>query len=335
MALYVKVVKIPMLNLEAPIIPGISAAGIRIGQPVETILAVLQPLEVVPLDGCQRLRFGAVDLWVKQRLVDQIGIYKGYRGTIAGKIGIGSILQEVEAAFGSVLEDEEDNLVVAGMPGWCFETETWISGREPAQNPDAAVTGIFVFGDGRTSSRSDDQAFLDAIRANPGDDALRLVYADWLEERGDPRGEFLRLESALAKIRADDESHGTLKARWSALRVGLDTAWLTALNRFPRSISVLSVENTSVPNLFALQVDVDGEKKTYRVERLSSHMGIEQEFFFLLSDRACAEHQNSAKYHIELWWLFQHIAAGDRVDFPAVFGKITPPASRKWWQFWR
>jgi uncharacterized protein (TIGR02996 family) len=35
-------------------------------------------------------------------------------------------------------------------------------------------------------------AFVAAIRANPGVETLRLVYADWLDERGDPRGEFLR-----------------------------------------------------------------------------------------------------------------------------------------------
>jgi uncharacterized protein (TIGR02996 family) len=36
--------------------------------------------------------------------------------------------------------------------------------------------------------------FLDAIASNPEDDALRLIYADWLEEQGDPRAEYLRLE---------------------------------------------------------------------------------------------------------------------------------------------
>jgi uncharacterized protein (TIGR02996 family) len=40
---------------------------------------------------------------------------------------------------------------------------------------------------------TDDHAFLAAIVNAPEDAALRLVYADWLEERGDPRAEFLRL----------------------------------------------------------------------------------------------------------------------------------------------
>jgi uncharacterized protein (TIGR02996 family) len=33
-------------------------------------------------------------------------------------------------------------------------------------------------------------ALLQAVLASPDDDTPRLVYADWLEERGDPRGEF-------------------------------------------------------------------------------------------------------------------------------------------------
>jgi len=38
------------------------------------------------------------------------------------------------------------------------------------------------------------QAFIDQIREAPHDDDARLIYADWLEERGDPRGDFIRLQ---------------------------------------------------------------------------------------------------------------------------------------------
>jgi uncharacterized protein (TIGR02996 family) len=44
----------------------------------------------------------------------------------------------------------------------------------------------------------EEAAFLEAILAAPDDDTLRLVYADWLEERGDPKGEFIRLQCAHA-----------------------------------------------------------------------------------------------------------------------------------------
>lgn len=45
----------------------------------------------------------------------------------------------------------------------------------------------------------DEAAFLQAILAAPDDDAPRLVYADWLEERTDPKGEFIRLQCAHAR----------------------------------------------------------------------------------------------------------------------------------------
>ena len=42
-------------------------------------------------------------------------------------------------------------------------------------------------------------AFLRALRDQPDDLAVRLVFADWLEERGDLRGELLRLTHALTE----------------------------------------------------------------------------------------------------------------------------------------
>ena len=46
----------------------------------------------------------------------------------------------------------------------------------------------------------DRQAFIDAILAEPDDDALRLAFSDWLEERGDPYGEFIRVQCGLAMM---------------------------------------------------------------------------------------------------------------------------------------
>jgi uncharacterized protein (TIGR02996 family) len=50
---------------------------------------------------------------------------------------------------------------------------------------------------------SDDAGFLHAIRDNPADDTARPVYADWLDERDDPRGDFLRLHVALRSLPPD------------------------------------------------------------------------------------------------------------------------------------
>lgn len=45
---------------------------------------------------------------------------------------------------------------------------------------------------------SDEEAFQAALDANPDDHVTRLVFADWLEERGDPRAEGYR---AMGKLR--------------------------------------------------------------------------------------------------------------------------------------
>jgi uncharacterized protein (TIGR02996 family) len=65
--------------------------------------------------------------------------------------------------------------------------------------------------------QSEAEAFLQRIRAYPDDDAPRLIYADWLEERGDPRGEFIRVQLALAR-QDDDGGHprevAEVRSRW-------------------------------------------------------------------------------------------------------------------------
>jgi uncharacterized protein (TIGR02996 family) len=47
---------------------------------------------------------------------------------------------------------------------------------------------------------NDEARFLRGILEKPEDAALRLVYADWLEARGDPRAEFLRIDPDLERI---------------------------------------------------------------------------------------------------------------------------------------
>jgi uncharacterized protein (TIGR02996 family) len=40
---------------------------------------------------------------------------------------------------------------------------------------------------------------LSAIQARPDDDAPRLAYAEWLSGLGDPLGDFIRMQCALAR----------------------------------------------------------------------------------------------------------------------------------------
>ncbi len=66
------------------------------------------------------------------------------------------------------------------------------------------------------------QALLAAIYANPADDAPRLVYADWLGERGDPRGELIALQ-----LTADPTP--AMRRRAAALVDEHATRWLGAI----------------------------------------------------------------------------------------------------------
>ena len=54
------------------------------------------------------------------------------------------------------------------------------------------------------------EAFLQRIRAYPDDDAQRLIFADWLDEEGDPRGRFIRVQLALAELPPDDPARKDL-----------------------------------------------------------------------------------------------------------------------------
>ena len=49
---------------------------------------------------------------------------------------------------------------------------------------------------------TDGDALLRAVLLDPADDAPRLVYADWLDDQGDPeRAEFIRVSCARCRPR--------------------------------------------------------------------------------------------------------------------------------------
>src|SRR5262245_50567842 len=74
-------------------------------------------------------------------------------------------------------------------------------------------------------------AFVQAILDDPDDDSLRLIYADWLEERGDPRGEFIRVQYALADLDIHDPRRPSLEARERTLLRDNGANWAGLLPR--------------------------------------------------------------------------------------------------------
>ncbi|HEX3271593.1 MAG TPA: hypothetical protein VHR15_13170 [Ktedonobacterales bacterium] len=119
-----------MLDLSAPIIPGVSAAGFYIGQFVEpngpmAVMFVSEPIHnpyVRSSDGVHyRYRSNLVDLWVTNSVIRQIGVHGMYRGKLLDQITLGMTIEDIERLIGPCIEDDEDNLAIAGVAGLCFE----------------------------------------------------------------------------------------------------------------------------------------------------------------------------------------------------------------------
>ena len=87
----------------------------------------------------------------------------------------------------------------------------------------------------------DEQAFLQAMQDDPEDTSLRLVFADWLEEQDDQRGELIRLLHTLTqsldvpdRSKLEDRIRGLVSAGVKPVgpfltnTLGMTFAWIPA-----------------------------------------------------------------------------------------------------------
>lgn len=79
------------------------------------------------------------------------------------------------------------------------------------------------------SATREGAAFLEAVCANPDDDGPRLMYADWLMERGQPRGEFIRLQCVLAQTPRNDDRRESIERRVAELLFQHRQEWIRPL----------------------------------------------------------------------------------------------------------
>jgi uncharacterized protein (TIGR02996 family) len=79
-----------------------------------------------------------------------------------------------------------------------------------------------------SSRPPEERPFLQAILADPGDEEARLEFADWLEERGDPLGEFLRNACQLPKL-PPGRRRKELERRQQSLWADHGSAWKASL----------------------------------------------------------------------------------------------------------
>jgi hypothetical protein len=138
------------MNIEAPIVPGESAAGIQLGSPIEEVLnehknSFRSGENLKYSRVTTRYRSAMVDVWVIKGKVEQIMVHDGYRGKLKGIIGLGSTIADIERYIGSWEEDEEDNLVIRDLPGVGFEIEGYFPGLKDPAFLHAPIKEIFVF----------------------------------------------------------------------------------------------------------------------------------------------------------------------------------------------
>jgi uncharacterized protein (TIGR02996 family) len=104
--------------------------------------------------------------------------------------------------FHAALADRQGGAIVAGWSGLVVRVapnpSSWTRVR-PAAKQRAEPSRLPPPPKPSPARASDIAPFLLEIHATPDDDAPRLVYADWLSERGDPRGEFIQLQCRLVR----------------------------------------------------------------------------------------------------------------------------------------
>jgi uncharacterized protein (TIGR02996 family) len=107
----------------------------------------------------------------------------------------------------------------------------------------------------------DEAAFFGALRSDPNDTTARLVYADWLDERGDAaRAEFLRLSVRTTVGTAANDEERARRERLRQLAVGLDSAWLavaTGLRVATVEVDLPFADRATVSFADSLEVSLD------------------------------------------------------------------------------
>jgi|GEM_PF-3540097 hypothetical protein len=134
------------LDLSAPIIPGVSAAGYTLGSSLNELTA-LQTFELKTyLKTCREYHSENVILFLENSTLKQICVRGNYKGTLSSNLGIGDCVKDFEKLYGPVHEGPEDELIFQNLKGLCFE----VNGNFDWKNwlvtiKDQSITDIYVF----------------------------------------------------------------------------------------------------------------------------------------------------------------------------------------------
>lgn len=113
-------------------------------------------------------------------------------------------------------------------------------------------------------------ALLRAVKDAPDDDTPRLVLADLLEEQGDPRGEFVRIQCRLAQSPGNDPSCAVLQKRQDELWQQHNGQWAGTVFSGVKSVRGLLHVSMHAPSYVSRMRDGLAETETWAwVEKLS------------------------------------------------------------------
>lgn len=136
------------------------------------------------------------------------------------------------------------------FPPWGWKIERW--SKNLAANTDQALAwaqsetkGVVVGKLARPPARDtgdveQGKALLAAVIAKPSDHATRLVYADWLLERGDKRGDLIRLHQEGKETHALARKHApTVEAQYTKLfnTIDLRTGFVERLSAYAGALA--------------------------------------------------------------------------------------------------
>jgi uncharacterized protein (TIGR02996 family) len=200
----------------------------------------------------------------------------------AGEQRFAEVHSALRAAWQNVHDDalqqvsrQLDRMLGNSPPDWSnvlVSRVRWLDQRGLAQL-DALRRSLLRLGS--RSGEAQTIAMEMAVLLDPHDDVPRQVYADWLQQHGDPRGELIMLQLADASGQLDEagharieellEAHGrTWTAEFTALGAELEFQrgfpalvrhrgpWSVALiGLVRRSTTIESIEGTHIPVLLA------------------------------------------------------------------------------------
>ncbi len=108
-----------------------------------------------------------------------------------------------------------------------------------------------------------------AIAANPDDASAYLVYADWLQQQGDPRGTLITMQHALEQAPNNTALSEAEREYLSAHQTGLLGPLAEYIDMLPERVWHLGfLSSVKVANSFTRSPDHEGEEPEFAVEEL-------------------------------------------------------------------